>query len=125
MKPTDGLTLTYEEIATPVGLKNIAAYTNGVEPSKTYIFSNTQNTPTTFVKDAHQVGLKVHPYTFRPEKNFLPIDFKCSNREAEKCESGFIKEFKNFFKAGVDGIFTDDPSIARKALNLFQNMSIN
>lgn len=121
LQPADGFNQTYGQMATPLGLKHIATYAHGVGPSKAYIFPNASQTQTTFVKDAHQAGLKVHPYTFRPENNFLPTPYKCSNIATEKCESGSIKELKSFFHAGVDGVFTDDPSIGRKALNQFQN----
>lgn len=108
----------YGQMATPEGLVVISKYANGVGPSKTYIIPNTQPaTPTSFVKDAHAVGLKVHPYTLRPENEFLPNYLDCSRKPEEKCEAGAIKELKIFFSAGVDGVFTDDPAIGRKALN--------
>lgn len=71
---------------------------------------------TAFVTDAHLAGLKVHPYTFRPENNFLPQSLRCSARLDERCASGSIKEMKLYFQAGVDGIFTDDPAIGRQAI---------
>lgn len=108
----------YLDLAVPIGLKQIASYADGVGPSKTYIFSNTDETATTsFVKDAHAVGLKVHPYTLRPENGFLPNYLRCSQVPTAACPSGSLKEFERFFKAGVDGVFTDDPALGRKALN--------
>lgn len=69
------------------------------------------------------VNLKVHPYTFRPENNFLPDSLKCSkdtSKAAERCESGSIKEMQLYFKAGVDGVFTDDPALGRQAVQSYQ-----
>ena len=110
----------YLDIALASGLKQVATYADGVGPSKTYIFSNTdQNTTTSFVKDAHAVGLKVHPYTLRPENNFLPTYLRCSSNLTEACHSGSLKEFERFFKAGVDGVFTDDPALGRSAANQY------
>lgn len=120
IKPADGFVQTYGEMATLRGLQNIATYADGVGPSKTYIFTNDTQIPTTFIKDAHQVGLKVHPYTFKPENNFVPLLFKCPNLTIEKCESGAIRELESFFQAGVDGVFTDDPYLGRIALNDYQ-----
>nr|WP_180058365.1 glycerophosphodiester phosphodiesterase [Acinetobacter sp. YH12227] len=110
----------YASLATPQGLKDVASYADGIGPSKTYIFSNNEFKQTNFVKDAHAAGLKVHPYTLRPENGFLPDYLKCNQIATERCDSGALKEFENFYKAGVDGVFTDDPALARKALNQFQ-----
>lgn len=118
--PADGSTQTYGEMATAEGLKLVAAYADGVGPSKTYIVPNTEPaTPTSFVKDAHAVGLKVHPYTLRPENEFLPNYLDCNAQLEQRCESGALKEYEIFFKAGVDGIFTDDPGLGRQALNQY------
>ena len=116
----NGNNISYGDLATPEGLKFVASYADGVGPSKTYILPNTQPaTPTSFVQDAHQYGLKVHPYTLRSENHFLPDYLDCSANAAEYCEAGALKEFELFFKAGVDGVFTDDPALGRKAADLF------
>ena len=115
------LTINYGDMATVAGLKEVAKYADGVGPSKTYILPNIQAaTVTSFVKDAHAVGLKVHPYTLRPENEFLPDYLDCGVNPAERCETGAIKEYELFFEAGVDGIFTDDPGLGRKALLNYQ-----
>ncbi|WP_202743088.1 glycerophosphodiester phosphodiesterase [Acinetobacter calcoaceticus] len=115
-----GETKTYADLATAQGLKDVAKYANGVGPSKGYIlnFNSKGSVQTTsFISDAHAVGLKVHPYTFRPENNFLPAPLKCSqDKPAERCPSGALKEFEAYFKAGVDGVFTDDPALGREAV---------
>lgn len=115
-----GETKTYADLATAQGLKDVAKYANGVGPSKGYIlnFNNNGSVQTTsFISDAHTAGLKVHPYTFRPENNYLPKPLKCSqDKPAERCPSGALKEFEAYFKAGVDGVFTDDPALGREAV---------
>lgn len=119
-----GETKTYADLATSQGLKDVAKYANGVGPSKGYILNFNDNgsvQTTSFISDAHTVGLKVHPYTFRPENNFLPTSLKCSqDKPAERCPSGALKEFEAYFKAGVDGVFTDDPALGREAVNNFE-----
>ncbi|MDB9691034.1 glycerophosphodiester phosphodiesterase, partial [Acinetobacter baumannii] len=119
-----GDTKTYADLATAQGLKDVAKYANGVGPSKGYIltFNNDGSYKTsTFIADAHTAGLKVHPYTFRPENNFLPAPLKCSpDKPAERCPSGALKEFEAYFKAGVDGVFTDDPALGREAVTNFE-----
>ncbi|USP41282.1 glycerophosphodiester phosphodiesterase [Acinetobacter sp. XS-4] len=115
-----GETKTYADLATAQSLKDVAKYANGVGPSKGYILNFNDNgsvQTTSFISDAHAVGLKVHPYTFRPENNFLPTPLKCSqDKPAERCPTGALKEFEAYFKAGVDGVFTDDPALGREAV---------
>ncbi|MCU4562729.1 MULTISPECIES: glycerophosphodiester phosphodiesterase [Acinetobacter] len=119
-----GETKTYADLATAEGLKDVAKYANGVGPSKGYIlnFNDKGSVQTTsFITDAHTAGLKVHPYTFRPENNYLPTPLKCSqDKPAERCPSGALKEFEAYFKAGVDGVFTDDPALGREAVINFE-----
>lgn len=119
-----GETKTYADLATAQGLKDVAKYANGVGPSKGYIlnFNDDGSVQTTsFISDAHTAGLKVHPYTFRPENNYLPTPLKCSqDKPAERCPSGALKEFEAYFKAGVDGVFTDDPALGREAVINFE-----
>ncbi|KHN65800.1 glycerophosphodiester phosphodiesterase [Acinetobacter calcoaceticus] len=119
-----GETKTYADLATAQGLKDVAKYANGVGPSKGYILnfnSNGSVQTTSFISDAHAAGLKVHPYTFRPENNFLPAPLKCTqDKPAERCLTGALKEFEAYFKAGVDGVFTDDPALGREAVNNFE-----
>ena len=90
-------------------------------PSKEYILKENQQ-PTQFIHDAHQVGLKVHPYTLRPENSFLPQEYVCNPLPEFRSESGALKEYQAFFRAGVDGIFTDDPGLGRKALTAFKTL---
>lgn len=119
-----GETKTYADLATAQGLKDVAKYANGIGPSKGYILNFNDNgsvQTTSFISDAHAAGLKVHPYTFRPENNFLPTPLKCSqDKPAERCPSGALKEFEAYFKAGVDGVFTDDPALGREAVINFE-----
>lgn len=122
-----GETKTYADLATAEGLKDVAKYANGVGPSKGYILNFNDNgsvQTTSFISDAHAAGLKVHPYTFRPENNFLPTPLKCSqDKPAERCPSGALKEFEAYFKAGVDGVFTDDPALGREAVINFEKVA--
>ncbi len=126
LRPADfvaqNIATTYADMATAKGLKEVASYANGVGPWKPYIFNETFTAPSSFVADAHAVNLKVHPYTFRPENNFLAANLKCSTAAADaaqRCEKGALAEYELFFKAGVDGIFTDDPGLGRKAVDAY------
>lgn len=109
-----GTGLTYGEMATPQGLKEVASYAAAVGPEKSYIIprdaSNTLGTPTNFVENAHSVGLKVHPYTFRAENIFLPAEFQSGNGSLTAI-GNLNEEIKAFLYAGIDGLFTDQPDV--------------
>jgi glycerophosphoryl diester phosphodiesterase len=105
---------TYADLATPAGLKWVSRYADGVGPSKDYIVPRDSTgrslPPTTFVADAHRAHLEVHPYTFRAENSFLPLELRSS---ANPAEHGDIQaELRQFYALGVDGVFADQPDEA-------------
>ena len=121
-KPWDefaaGGATTYGQMATPAGLREIATYADGVGPSKDYIVPRDPVTgaslaPTSFVEDAHAAGLQVHPYTFRNENTFLPAELRSNANPADWGDA--ISEYEQFFKLGVDGVFSDHPDTAVEA----------
>jgi glycerophosphoryl diester phosphodiesterase len=109
---------TYEQLATPAGLREIARYADGIGPSKDYIVprdsAGCSLAPTTFVRDAHRAGLLVHPYTFRAENTFLPCELRSPPRStAFPNRHGDLEaEVRQFFELGVDGVFVDHPDYA-------------
>jgi glycerophosphoryl diester phosphodiesterase len=114
-----GDTRTYAELATPAGLADIATYADGVGPSKDYIVPRNADgssaAPTTFVDDAHDAGLLVHPYTFRRENTFLPLELRSS---ADPAGIGDLAaEIRQFLDLGIDGFFTDNPDIGRAVVD--------
>ena len=112
-----GFDRTYGEMATPEGLKDIAKYADGVGPSKDYIVPRDTTgrslPPTTFVRDAHRADLVVHPYTFRNENTFLPLELRSSTDPA--AYGNAFAEYEQFFALGVDGLFSDDSDTAVEA----------
>jgi glycerophosphoryl diester phosphodiesterase len=108
---------TYGDMATPAGLREIARYADGVGPSKDYIVprdaAGNSLAPTTFVRDAHRAGLLVHPYTFRNENSFLPLELRTSANPAEYGRA--FSEYEQFFELGVDGLFSDNADTAVEA----------
>jgi glycerophosphoryl diester phosphodiesterase len=105
---------TYADLATPAGLAYVAGYADGAGPSKDYIVPRDATgrslPPTTFVDDAHRAGLVVHPYTFRAENTFLPLELRSSANPAEY--GNLAAEVRQFFDLGVDGLFSDNPDRA-------------
>jgi glycerophosphoryl diester phosphodiesterase len=108
---------TYRDLATPDGLRGIARYADGVGPSKDYIVPRNPDgssaAPTTFVRDAHRAGLVVHPYTFRNENQFLPLELRSSSDP--NAYGNAFGEYELFFGLGVDGLFSDNADTAVEA----------
>jgi glycerophosphoryl diester phosphodiesterase len=113
----DGDERTYGDLATPAGLRRVARYADGVGPSKDYIVPRAADgsslEPTTFVDDAHDADLVVHPYTFRNENQFLPLELRSPLDPA--AYGNAIAEYEQFFELGVDGLFSDNPDTAVEA----------
>jgi glycerophosphoryl diester phosphodiesterase len=105
---------TYHDMVTPAGLAEIATYASGIGPAKDRVIPRDANgfltQPTALVGQAHQVGLVVHPWTFRAENNFLPADFRSSTDPA--AYGNLFGELAVFAATGIDGMFTDNPDIA-------------
>jgi glycerophosphoryl diester phosphodiesterase len=110
---------TYDDLVTPEGLAEIATYADGVGPSKNRIVprdaAGNLLDPTSLVRDAHRAGLVVHPWTFRRENSFLPLDF----RQGDPASPFYLgapgdlpAELRLFFRLGVDGVFSDNPDVA-------------
>jgi glycerophosphoryl diester phosphodiesterase len=82
----------------------IAGYADAIGPHKDQLIPRTADgrlgQPTSLVADAHAAGLLVHPWTFRPEPEFLPAGLDGD------------QELDRFLALGVDGVFADDPGAA-------------
>lgn len=111
----------FSAMVTPAGLAEIKTYADGIGPWKPYIVPvkgefdangkmkdlngdgkvNLQDgrtqPPTSLIADAHKAGLFVHAYTFRNEKRRLAFDY-AGNPQAE---------YLQFYRLGVDGVFSD------------------
>jgi len=116
-----GDTRTYADMMTPFGLREVATYANGIGPEKNAVIPrNAQGdlvAPTALVGNAHAAGLVVHPYTFRPENAFLPRSLHAPGNDATRNPAGMIREVQMFIDAGIDGFFTDDPALGRRAVD--------
>jgi glycerophosphoryl diester phosphodiesterase len=104
---------------TPAGLAEVKTYADGIGPWKPQVMNltvapypatNADGTPyvgkladvntivpTSLIADAHKAGLFVHTYTFRNEAKYLAGVYKGDP----------AAEYLAFFRAGIDGVFTD------------------
>jgi len=113
--------LSYAQMMSPAGLRDIAAYADAIGPNLRAIMplrhDGTFAAPTTLVRDAHAAGLELHPYTFRPENHFLPRSLWLGGDPRMFNEAGSIAEIRAYLDAGIDGFFTDAPALGRKAVD--------
>lgn len=102
---------TYGDLTSPKELAKIATYATGIGPYKRLIVPVGEDkklkAPTNLIRDAHVANLKVHAYTFRNEAQYLAPDYN-GNPEAE---------YEQFFRLGIDGVFSDFPDTAVKVRN--------
>ncbi|WP_317204679.1 glycerophosphodiester phosphodiesterase family protein [Janthinobacterium sp.] len=112
---------------TPAGLAEIKTYADGIGPWKPQVMALTVSplktsnadgtpytgaladvnsvTPTSLIADAHKAGLFVHTYTFRNEQKYLAGIYKGDP----------TAEYLAYFRAGVDGVFSDFANTASAA----------
>ncbi|WP_291843619.1 glycerophosphodiester phosphodiesterase family protein [Maricaulis sp.] len=81
-----------------VSLADLSAFADGVGPSKALVIT-ADGEDTGFIARAHELGLAVHPWTFRDD---VPV------AEGVTIED----ELQRIFALGVDGVFTDFPATA-------------
>lgn len=110
MQPYDlimkGDSRTYADLISPGKLAKIAEYAEAIGPDKRLIVPVNQEEqlqPTTsLINQAHAVGLLVHTWTFRNENQYLAPDY----------DGNPATEYEQFFRLGVDGVFSDFPDTA-------------
>lgn len=110
----------FADLLTDDGLREMRSYAWGVAPSKSMVLPVEKNGEIGAVKplvaQAQAAGLKVHVWTLRPENNFLPAAYQLPP-VADKTQRGrALDEMQRFIDSGVDGIFSDDPSVIVQAL---------
>ena len=119
--PADLPNVTYSQLVSPAGLKEVALYADGLGPEKIQVVPQDATSllpATALVKDAHAAGLVVHPWTVRAENYFLPASLRRGDPAAADylAQPGEVSAvFKALYAAGVDGLFSDFPGLAAAA----------
>ncbi len=127
---------SYADLVTPHGLAEVRTYADGIGPWKPYLISSACKLisngacadsngdglvderdrallpPSNVVANAHQLGLLVHPYTFRNEQKRLASNFGGNP----------VNEYLAFYELGVDGLFSDfaGTAFAARAMHLLK-----
>ena len=121
---------TFKDLVSKAGLAEIKRYADGIGPWKRYIISAKEVDadgdgkpddlngdgkiderdrvllpPSSLIKEAHEVGLFVHTWTFRNEPRRLVSDVKGDP----------VLEYRMFYALGIDGVFSDFPDTALAA----------
>ncbi|MEU0388343.1 glycerophosphodiester phosphodiesterase family protein [Streptomyces chartreusis] len=102
--PYDLPTTTYRDMMTPAGLARIAQYADWIGPDKSSVAG------TSLLADAHAAGLRVGPYTFRAENQFLPAEFRRGTGNNDFGDA--FAEYALYYRMGVDAVVTDFPDLA-------------
>lgn len=114
---------TYADLLTQASIQEIATYADGLGPYKLNLInvdsSGAFQTPSDVIRFAHEARLVVHSWTFRPENVFLPAPLKTAGTDSTRHEAGSISEIQKYLEAGLDGFFTDDPAVGRRAVDTF------
>lgn len=113
--------LTFGDMVTPKGLREIAGYADIVAPPVRGVIPTTADgrlgSSRSIVTDAHAAGLLVRVWTFRPENHFLATEFKDGAGDGARNVAGSVAEITRYLDTGIDGFFTDDPAVGRAAVD--------
>jgi len=107
---------TFGYFATDAGLDEVKTYADGIGPWKVYIVPTAGGgggaifPPTDLIQRAHARGLKVHTWTFRDDA--FPTGYP----------GGPVEEYLNFYRLGIDGVFSDFPDTAFASREIFRGL---
>lgn len=110
--PADEPDITYADMMTATGLKDVAEYADAIGVHTSMIL-NENGSPTPLVVNAKAAELDVHAWTLRPENAFLPEQLKGEGGDKGRGNMEALQAM--LATAGVDGVFADDPASAVKA----------
>ena len=125
VRPADvaagGGSVTFGEMVTASGLRDVGKYADVVAPNTRAVIPLGKDerlaAPTALVADAHKAGLQVVVWTFRPENAFLAADFRSDAGPNARHDAGSVAEIRRYLETGIDGLFSDDTALARRAID--------
>jgi len=110
-----------ERLKTKEGVAEIAGYADWIAPYARDLIplgpDGRLTSPTGLIDRAHEAGMRVCAWTFRPENKFLPREFRDGSGDNARNPKGGVAEICRYIEAGVDAFFTDDPALGRRAVD--------
>ncbi len=105
----DEISESYEDMMTADGVKRMASYVDVISPAKSTFFKAADSIDfapkRSWLLKARELKIKIIPYTFRSESEYVFKKFK----------GNALKELKAAQAAGVSGVFADYPKEAKEA----------
>jgi glycerophosphoryl diester phosphodiesterase len=105
---------TGDAMVTRAGLREISTYAQGIGPSRDRILGTDGRRPSTLVAEAHRAALSVFCWTLRAENAFLPEHLRVGT--APDGLGDALAEARQLLALGVDGLITDSPDHAVRAV---------
>ncbi len=106
--------VTYADLTTRAGLREVATYADWIGPEKTMVIPRREDgssgEPTALTGKAHRQGLRVVIYTIRDENQFMATEYRSG--EGPNAKGDVFAEVSDFLDAGVDALFADHPDSA-------------
>jgi glycerophosphoryl diester phosphodiesterase len=99
-----------DRMVTPAGLRAISTYAQAVGPSRNRVLAGPA-----LVAESHRAELAVFCWTLRAENQFLPEHLRRGN--APEALGDAIGDARQLLSLGVDGLITDSPDHAVKAVS--------
>jgi len=116
-----GTPRSYDQMLTPASLALLARVVDGIAPYKERVVPRTPTgglgEPTALVRDAHRAGLQVTIWTLRAENQFLPPALRLGSNPSDHGKA--LDEDLAYIRAGIDGMFCDQPDICLQARSMF------
>lgn len=111
-----GAPRSYDDMLTAASLKTLAKTVDGIGPYKERVIPRAGDglgAPTSLVRDAHAAGLTATVWTMRAENNWLPKSLWLGTNPNDFGKA--LDEDIAYMKAGVDGLFCDQPDVCVEA----------
>jgi glycerophosphoryl diester phosphodiesterase len=102
-----------DRMATPAGLREISTYAQAIGPSVERVLTGPG-----LVEEAHRAELAVFTWTLRAENAFLPEHLR--DGDAPDAHGDAVGEARELLALGVDGLITDSPDHAVRAIRELQ-----
>ena len=108
-----------DHMVSRAGLREISTYAQGIGPSRDRILLGKDGLPvgdtSVLVEEAHRAALSVFCWTLRAENAFLPEHLRVGDAPGGLGDA--LAEARQLLALGVDGLITDSPDYAVRAVN--------